>query len=490
MTAFDIDANINQVEDPAFTSCTGPVLVDASSLSETYQEIYTTAGARGGSTTDPANYNYGPIQFLADVSQSTRVRLDKSYLRIEYEARQIKSGTAYALNSRRCSIPWNTIAATIANINYKLNASSQEVENLNTEFGHGNMVKILTTYSRDALEEASDRFFTPCLESTRDIIKTDFAATDESYIRSHKWLSTAVADDQSLTDNVIKGSKIMMLSDIFDSMRPECVWFIQRLDLNITFKDAAAILFRIDPAATAYINKFFITRVVLRLCVNTLSSEQVDLETERLNISPPEPVLRISYRSYDTITESMQGSVNRQYQGIKNLQAAVVVIPSDTASDRFGATSGGVNPYQYCYGCSIVSPITGVTSYYQRYDNFWSPATPILIDTQSRNNNTDLYEMWRYLCRVIQDRRTRPNLEFGKHIGQALLTGATLELNPYVMFTSVFCNQDTAARKLVAGGTHEIIIAAPSTNLQPIFVVRIGMRALEISSDTSVHIMR
>lgn len=485
MTSFNISENIQQVEDPAMNNCSGPILVDASSLIETYVVIASNTAA----TTDNLGvrgYNGIETIFQTDISPATRVRLDKSFLNIEYTCGNFFGGApGVALVGGLVSIPWNTIAATLERCSYALNVANIDIENHTSYFGHGNMIKLLSTYSARALEAASDRFFTPCIEEYRDFQGN--AASGLSAIstqRAQDWLQRAPPATKK---------KVILLADLFDSMRAETCWYIQRLVLRLYFKQPDNILFK-GQSTDPQVPKFYITDVKLHLCINTLSADQIDIE--RAKVESNESMMRNAYRIFDVITVSATSQQVYQQPAIKNLQAATMMISSPMSNDGLqihGAPAVGklvgVNPYQYCYGCTFETPATGVVNYHQRYDNYYSPMALVTLGTiPNHSQNTELYQYWRYMNRLVGERHEEPTISFGS---MANTLSATIDHSTYAIFASSFTNTDTAPRKLVAGGTHEIRITnngAGGNNYQ-VILVRLRMGAIEITGDTQIHMM-
>jgi hypothetical protein len=507
MTSFNISENIQQVEDPAMNNCSGPILVDASSMIETYVVISSNTAA-ALDTNGQSSYNGIETIFQTDISPATRVRLDKSYLAVTYTVGNYY-GTPAVITpvQAQVSIPWNTTSALLERCSYSLNVANIDIENHTSYFGHGNMIKMLTTYNARALEAAEDRFFTPCIEQCREMyVNTNDSVagiSPQATTRAKNWLATpGVA-------GATTGKKTILLADMFDSMRTETAWYIQRLVLRLYFKQPNNILFRCSPSATAAstFEKFYITDVKLNLCLNTLSADQIDIEREKVEAN--ESIMRNAYRVFDVITVNGTDQTVYQQPAIKNMQAAVMMISSPHSLDgKLGyvttpvpaGTVLGVNPYQYCYGATMdptgtTSASTGVTSYHQRYDNYYSPMSLVVVQ-QPPNcmKNTEMYEYWRYLTRVVNDRHEDPPVKFKSSManltsyGPTSDTTLTKDLSPYVFFASSFCNQDTAPRKLVAGGTHEVRLSNSSGNYQFI-IVRIRMGAIEITGDTQIHLM-
>lgn len=456
------------MSDPALDNCTGPILYDDSSVQQTLIMYMPMQGMQVYGSAGPSCYNaISDLKFMFQGDIGSRVRFDKSYIKMDYMACDISVPSPYAeVDLTHVSIPWNPIAATFQNVYYQLNGTNQTVERYDSNFQHGNMIKILTSYTRQALEEATDRFFTPCIESTRDTIT---GLSMESADRA----KAAFQRDVSGTINL--GSKIIMLSDIFDSLKVETACFAQLFQLYMTLKAPDQILFAM-PAVTG-INRFYITGLRLYIAQDKLSSRQLDIETKKTMDNVP--MVRNGYRRFDVFTDSHVSSKSYITTGIKNLQASVLMFSSVTAGDGVG-----INPYQYCY-CSSITPNTGITHYRHRYGSIVYPLSGQNVDPINKARNTDVYTIWRALCRLINDKTFSSAIPFTPCMG---VNGPLYDISTYAFFPAIFCNQDTAPMKLASGGDHEIIVNGGHTGATGI-IVRIRLNSYAIYGDSTVTIM-
>jgi hypothetical protein len=305
-----------------------------------------------------------------------------------------------------------------------------------------------------------------------------------------------------------------MLGDLFDSMRTETAWFIQRLLIRLYFREEGRILFATAHSlAGTPAFRFFITSVTLNLCVNSLSAEQIDVERGRQEAN--ESIMRNAFRAFDVASFPTVTTGVYQQAAVKNLQSGIVLLASTNAPGgtfTVGGVNyqvqGGVNPFQYYDGFTDLGALninaliggqsTGVTQFQQRYEGYLSPLTPLSLTTGSGSGrNTDLFVLWRSICRMIGGRDlpltiTMKELENGvwAHVSEGQVAPAVTFSSkaPYTIYSAMFGNQDTAPRKLVAGGTHEIRVSGPAPS-QTMIVVRVRMSAVEIMGDTQIRIM-
>jgi hypothetical protein len=465
MTSLNIVEVARKVQDPAMTYCTGPMLIDGSSEYETYNIINTQTAQRAAVGGDPASFNEVNVRFQTDIDPGTRIRFDKSYLKMDYYAANVANPLApIAIDPVHVSIPWNTAAAIIREADFQLNSDYRSVEKYSSEFGHGNMIQVLTSYTVDALETGHDKFFTPCMEATRD---TTIALSAVTQARATRWLSTAGA--------IVYGSKSIMLSDIFDSMKVQAGWLINRLNILLTFNSATSIL--IHDAAAVGTNKFFIIGLTLYMAVNKLSAEQVS--NDAALIQSQTPLMINAFHRFEATTTPCYATITYEMPSVKNLQAGIAMISSLQCADGVGA-----NPYQYCYGSGIVAN-TGVTDYVQRYGIYYAPLNIVDISRIDKAYNVNLMTNWRVLNRSINDKEYGSPIAFWPDMAQS---AAGTDPNPYVFFTSVFCNQDTAPKKQAAGLTHTVTMHGAATG-QQMHVVRVRMSALKINGDLTVEVL-
>lgn len=468
MTSFAIDANLRAAADPAMDNCSGPILYDASSVQELLIQYNPNQAATTYGGLGPSCYNgIQDLRFVVQGDLSSRIRFDKSYLKIEYMAADVSVPSPYAaVNYNNVSIPWNPIAAIIQTIYYQLNGTNQTVERYDANFQHGNMIKLLTSYTRQGLEDNSDRFFTPCIESTRDVT-TGLSVESTNRSRYQFRLDSG--------GGINYGSKAIMLSDIFDSMVPETSNYINMMQLLITIKAPDQILFH--TTATTGINNFYVTGIKLFIVQDKLSTLQ--LEEESKKVAGNLPITRVAYRRFDTFNDIHSSTKAYLTTGIKNLQAAILMFPSTTSGDTVG-----INPYQYTYGSSP-TPDTGITYYRQRYGAIVYPISGQMVDPINKNKNTELYENWKTLTRMINNKIYSPTIPFLPCVG---LHGATYDVSNYVFFSSVFCNQDAAFMKNASGSDHEIVTNGGTSGAIGV-IVRIRMNAYAVDGDTTVSVM-
>lgn len=457
-------------DDPAMDNCSGPVLTDRSSLFEALMQYPPMASTQTYSGTGPPCFNAGQeLKFFVQSDLGSRVRFDKCYLKVDYVALDVSVPSPYAaIDAAKVSIPWNPIASIIKSCYYQLNGTSQTIERYDATFQHGNMIKMLTSYSRAALEDAHDRFFTPCIESTRD---TSTALSAESAARS---LRNFIRDAPGTIQN---GSKIIMLSDIFDSFTPECAWFVQVFQFYLVLKSPNEILFHTTTAAG--IPYFFVTNLRLFIVQDKLSDYQLGQEVKK--VKERANMMRLGYRRFDVYTDNHSSTKSYVTTGIKNLQAAVLMFSSVQCGDGVG-----INPYQYCYN-SGPSVDTGISYYRHRYGMTYYPMSGQPVELVDKSRNTEMYSLWRVLCRLINDKTFAPAVPFQPCMG---LHGATYDPNNYVFFPAVFGNQDAAPQSMPNGAEHEVVtIGGSSAPGVSGVIVRIRLNAIAISGDTSVSIL-
>jgi len=373
------------------------------------------------------------------------------------------------------SIPWNSIAAFLDTAEVQLNQSATTTEQINQNLGDGSMVKVLTRFTRQAIESMDDSFFTPCIESVRDVVGPVLGTTylsPESQNRRLQWLLNTPGASQKIH------SKNLYVSDIFDALRIPAAFYLQNLQFKIRPKASADILIKdtVCLGVNAPLQKYFITNITLNLAVLTLTENQLIKERDRIlaNVS----ILRQSFYTFDAIQKTHSQSASYRDSNVKNMQAAVFMFPSRSAADGLG-----VNQYQYCYGSGL-GGITGIASYQMKYDMTYSPSTPLAVSTTSFATNTDVYAQYRLLCRKMSEREITPALQF---VSMATYAGTPDDASPYTLFCAQFYPQTAYGHKTMNGADHEIITSGGA--VEPIVIVRIRLSFLEVKGDTSVYMI-
>lgn len=108
------------------------------------------------------------------------------------------------------------------------------------------------------------------------------------------------------------------------------------------------------------------------------------------------------------------------------------------------------------------------------------------VDAVNKSRNTEMYEHWRAVTRMIGDKTHAPTIPFLEGMGQVAAAGP--DLNPYVFFPAVFCNQDAAPMRAIAGYDHEIVTSGGVSGALGV-IVRIRLNAYAITGDTHVALM-
>jgi hypothetical protein len=278
---------------------------------------------------------------------------------------------------------------------------------------------------------------------------------------------------------MIYGSKIVMLSDIFDSLRAPCALLAPLFQLYMTLKPPQDILFHDDDSAGTT-NNFYITGLKLFVVMDKLSDSQLTIETARM--ADRQPLTRVGYRRFDTITQVHAPSNSYITNGIKNLLGSVLMFSSTACEDGLG-----VNPYQYCYGWNGTAH-SGLAYYRHRYGAIVYPISGQVVETVNCGRNTEMFEIWRTLSRMIADNGktfTTP-IDFMTNVGLPDVA-PPVDLSSYVFFPAVFCNQDAAPMRTAAGFDHEIVTTGG--HAAGGIIIRIRLNAYAIDCDTMVTIM-
>jgi hypothetical protein len=492
--SFDTTNNFDFVQSPSVSAIgVGKIPIDGSFDSEvTYEYLTNTAAINAGNANEWACYNGQETIFDVRIPPTNRIDFTKSYLRITGIANDTAVSQTAPVNKivpivptppppalaytiyNAVSIPWNTIAALLQTAEIQMNQSATLTEQITQNLGDGSMVKLLTNYTKDALDRASDQFFTPTIETTRDLTSGFSTETMER--------EDALTQVTPGTANYVAAPhcKNIMLSDLFDSVRIPAAFYLQNLQIKIRPKATDNILIQtIGDGIPGCIPRYFVTNIRLYLTMAKLTEKQLVLETNRIKDSTTPAVLRESFKAHDAIQKTYSVGASFRDSNIKNMQAAVFLFPSTLADDDGAGHSSGSNPYQYVYNY--------VTGYQQRYENIYSPATnmPVSSTLTTYALNSNLFSQYRLLCNKMSDREQPTALSFNDSMG--VLAGSLVDRNPYVLFCSQFYPLTTASHKVMAGADHEIMTAGGRTGT--VVIVRIRTSFLELRGDTSVYVI-
>lgn len=505
--SFDLNANLKPAENPALSVGSGPIAVDVSSLSEvTFQYQPDNGVGPGTETGAPNNYNDQDITFNVKIPATSRVLFDKSYIRLEGIAFDITGGVVAGPVPYGVSIPWNPVAALLQTAEVQLNESSDMTEQLNQEIGHASNIKMMTRYSKDVMDRMSDFFFTPTIESRRDlntgtgIAVASSGLSPESFARNLENLSSTEGGGIP-----VPHSKNIYLGDLFDSLRIPSAFFLQRFRMTLRPKASTNILFGDKEGLAAggahamSVMRYFVTGARLFLTMVQLTENQ--LVVEKNKILSNAALLRESFSTFDARRDQHVPGKSYRDSNIKNMQAAVFMFPSNTTSETgtLASTPLGCNPYQYVYNNIPDAPLVtayagGIASYQHRYDGLNSPSQPLTVDPIRPETNTDLFHQYRLLTRRTSDREVALALKFTSSMGNHMVMGASPVLPipkydhcPYVLFCAQFYPLNAALHKNMAGADHEIITSGGGN--AGIIIVRIRSSFMEIRGDTSVYMI-
>jgi len=518
--SFDVVNGLTAVENPAVSVGSGKVPTDVSSTQEVTSQWEPDNGASASTAIgEPTNYNGQDITFNIDVPSNSRVLFDKSYIRLDGFGCYMNGGTTCTAAATGMSIPWNPIAALLDTAEIQFNSQNIMVEKINQELGHASMVKMLTRYTKEALDSMGERFFVPTIESQRDLntginhsgtpTNTASGLSQESIDRAHFNLVREVTGSHGIKAH----SKNIYLHDLFDSVRAPAAFFLQKIKVTIHIKAKDQILFAdqgalyanniapIDPALMRY----FVTRATMFLTMVDMTENQLAKDAQVLSTS--EAIFRESYSAFDARAASFTTGASIRDSNIINMQAAAFMFPSNLAGDTFTHADGrvyhvGCNPYQYCYSCGA-GGLNGVTSYQHRYNGLCSPKQPITVygiggavltgvPAPGCGNNTDLFHQYRLLTRKTATNELSTALNFESSMGTdfegpngRLEPALMQDNNPYVLFCAQFYPLNAAFHKNLIGSNHEITITGGTAST--IIIVRIRTCLLELLGNYQIR---
>jgi hypothetical protein len=519
--SFNPGDNLAYAPSMAYSIGSGPIPVDSSTSNEVLQVYHSNTATNPPSATALGNYNGLEVNFDVRVGSSSRVRFDKSFIKVTGRACNTYASLTEVV-SLGCSIPWNTIAALFDSAEVILNQNGSTVEQIVQNLGHASMMKMLTKYNAEALEQMGDMFFTPCIEERRDIVSpcTDPTASGLSVVsrerRNRQLINHVTYVAGSVAPTYKDVSKNVYLCEVFDSLRVPAAFASTNIELKLRTRSADEILIK-DPqfytstGLTITADKFFITGMDLYLVIENLTADQLKIETEK--VLSNETVLRESFTIYDCIVKDYTSGSNIRDSNVKNMQACIVAFPSNLTSEtvdlisNVSTTPVGINPFQYTYNFSTVDGQNGISSFQSRYGQFLSPTTSLRISNTMRSTNSDLYQLYRNLSQKLVNRKDPPALS-NSHMSTPQFNAVALVANtrdyliagakhnntflfdsaPYVLFCAPFFPQTTHPHKIMSGEDHEIFLAGSGNTPSRVAITRIRTGYLQLKADTSLAV--
>jgi hypothetical protein len=463
------------------------------------------------------SFNGRDVLFDYRPPTSDRIVLHRSYLAIEGFA--CITGAAPVPDTS--SIPWNTIAAFLTSADLTFNTSGSSLEKLDHELGHGSMIKMLTRYSSEALERNTETFFTPCIESTRDVrdmVGTPLGLSPESEKRRLDWLVRTFLVANVATQAPRPNRKIIYLGDLFDACRLQTAFYLQRLLIKLAIKPATDILFSSATPATA--QYYYITKITFHPCLVACSPDMALDEARK--VSENAIRMREGFMVFEPSEDNFVSGRQLTQSSVKNIQSAVITFPSTRCGDTVviagASVHFGVNPYQYSFNCANIDAATtsrtgGITAFQQVYATRFSPdyQLPTIITeilngvNETIEPSTDLLAHYRTLCRYMGNREQSLPITVTQYRGGVIANDVVIEplnmdLSSYALFCSNFFPNQLAyphstlggnqLQSRIFGGATRLATGVNIVGLDPqVFVVRMRESYASIMGDTTVQLL-
>lgn len=277
---FDTSAFVDYVSDPRYDLLQKPIKADKDNRAYELQFLspatgkgnYTTTTAHGTLTVPCYNADGSPVYWDVYCGSDFKANMQGCALKVRYQCVQGRTDSASVLffgvpveplvteqvkTGLGWSIPWNFGGMAINTSALKLNASQTPVE----QYINGGVMQHITTarylkkYKKEALENNSMTFNTPCIESAFD---HDTAMSPESQLRAKNWMGSYGVHNALKANVPNYGSatfptyeKIIPLSDLFETCETPAIWTnTNRFRLELTFNFPDKIAFRCGPAIT------------------------------------------------------------------------------------------------------------------------------------------------------------------------------------------------------------------------------------------------
>lgn len=450
-----------------FTAARGKIPIDTSSRQEKLVQ-YSSEGTPSLQVLGGIGaINHGTTASMTfDVDGvNQNIRLDRSFVEVEmkgYAATVLAPNAPVVLTAASCGIPWNTATALINNAKLFFNKTNASVEEYNTSAEHANMMRMLTNYSQESLDAMTDRLFTPTIEEILDI-STGISTATQTRTTRNFISNTAVA--------TVK--KLIYLPDLFDCCSIPAVMPLDRIRMEITFKQSTAILFKKATLTdTLYLG---ITGARLFMCQSDPTPAMEEELRKRMTMSVP--LMMYSYKYYDTISQYYNPNSDYVDSSVKNLQGVICAFTAPLLNGNIG-----LNPYQYVYNAGAAGA-TPITSFYATYDDVSCPNTALTLDVNNPQSNSALYALYRNLVNRDRDREIAPAIP-----ATYMLTGKTdaVAYNQYVLLCASFYPNDSFAHLNDAGKRLQVSIKGGVAGTM--YVCRIRTRTLAIMNDKSIAV--
>lgn len=471
---YDINANNLDCEDPAMDVGAAPIPVDASEDGGVMYRHVSQSGMVTNAAGQPACYNGTDVTFQLTIPASTRIILNKSYVLVGVKF--MNTGLTTAVDAATgVSLPWNTPAALIDTTDLLFNESSNITEQYMNSFGHSNMARTLTKYSRHELDNRDDLFFTPCIEETFD---SSLILSKASIDRRKQWMTYG---------STVEVTKKIPLADLFGSCDTPAAMLIKTMRLRIRFKNADDISFKVTGQTASDV---LVTKCELHAFHLKLSSAQTNVESAK--ITGTSPLMRSSYSIFDPSPKTFSTGCSLIDPSVKNLQAVIVMIPVVGQTRVTAPAETYVNPYQYALAPNAGTTTT-ISSIQASYANVYAPMTPLDISTNTLANMR-LYQQYLLMCKQTHQREVAPALTFKNFSNRIVSTGggtataATANMGAYQIVCLPFYSQTTYPKATYGGADLQTYFAGGTTGYTAVIVkVRAGF--MEMRPDTSVYVM-
>lgn len=403
-----------------FVSASGPIPYDASTTRVTWRD-YSPSTSSATILGVPA-YNGLVTRFSLSIQAGTRLYLDKSFIRLRLQlVNDVAGAIAAPTVTEGCG--WNSLNCLSA-AEYQL-SNGVTVSRIDQQLGTSTQAMYLMTWTRDAMERASHRFITPCIESALDL---GAALSAETQARSLSFVLGGVPVEREF---------MVPLSDLFPELGQPVVWSANKLDLSLTVLPADALTFR--TAASINLPRLLVRDIQLCVYQAELTAEAAELALSQLK--PGETLLRLA-TVYPDARRYVYAPSPMSDQSVSNVLGVLNVFPASTVSPL------AVNPFQWTLNATSFQAKLGTTGR--------QPEDRLVIDPVNRALNTRLFTMYQQVCKRVgatESRLLDTALSYPDMQSQPV---AGLDVSPYGAFWGQFFDEGAAPHRSLDPLTLEV----------------------------------
>ena len=287
----------------------------------------------GGSSNGVVNAVSGKqCQFRVFSSSDIRSYLPYFAILVKGHASKTVNGAEVSVNYNQVGIDWDACGTLIKNAYIRFNGNSALAETYqNSRYNVSHKLRMLTTLSRQMIEGDSSIFFTPCIESGREL-KTGL--TPECAARGRRWLSSETTANTA--GGIVYHTRMFPLSHVFACCAIPGFSKLNIIDIVVEWSRTDQILFQTSTDTNQ--NNYIIDDVSIVVDQTKLSAPQASIELKEQRSG--RDVQRSAYSYYEICQQSYVQNAKLIVPTCENLQGVIFTFPST-------ADNNGINSTQF-----------------------------------------------------------------------------------------------------------------------------------------------